>query len=159
MRHTAAAASRPRWPVRVTAALTRPASPGPGPRRLAQPPWNPAPLLHRGVVDACASSPQLSELVDSSTVLMAGHSRGGKLSALAAADDRVKGVALLDPVDVTSMMPLGPNYPSALPSLRVASSPPRSMPVLVVGAVRAAPQGERCAVPCLPRKEGRSGGG
>jgi pimeloyl-ACP methyl ester carboxylesterase len=40
-------------------------------------------------------------------VYLAGHSRGGKLSALAATQDtRVKALCLMDPVDVTQYAPL-----------------------------------------------------
>ncbi|EFJ49604.1 hypothetical protein VOLCADRAFT_117050, partial [Volvox carteri f. nagariensis] len=89
------------------------------------------------ILDACTSDPRVSHYVDSRAIMLAGHSRGGKLSVLAAArDPRVKGIALLDPVDVTSMTPIGPGYPSALPAMRVACGPPRSIPTLIVGAAR-----------------------
>ena len=52
-------------------------------------------------------------------MLLLGHSRGAKLSVLAAAaDSRVRALALLDPVNNTVMTPSGPGYPSALPPLR-----------------------------------------
>ncbi|GFR47543.1 hypothetical protein Agub_g9265 [Astrephomene gubernaculifera] len=89
------------------------------------------------IIDTCMNDPRVAPYIDPRVVLLAGHSRGGKLSVLAAAGDpRVKGVALLDPVDVTAMTPAGPGYPSALPAMRIACSPPRRMPVLVVGAAR-----------------------
>ncbi|KAG2495081.1 hypothetical protein HYH03_006692 [Edaphochlamys debaryana] len=87
------------------------------------------------VINTCTSDPRVAPHVDPRAVLLGGHSRGGKLSVLAAAGDpRVKGVALLDPVDVTAMTPMGPDYPSALPAMRVACGPPRRMPTLIVGA-------------------------
>ncbi|GLC36869.1 hypothetical protein PLESTB_000183900 [Pleodorina starrii] len=87
------------------------------------------------ILDACTSDPRVRPHVDARALLLAGHSRGGKLSVLAAASDpRVKGIALLDPVDVTAMTPTGPGYPSALPAMRVACGPPRHLPSLVLGA-------------------------
>ena len=51
-------------------------------------------------------------------VYLVGHSRGGKLSVLAAArDPRVTAACLLDPVDNTKYAPLGPQYPSAIAAL------------------------------------------
>ena len=51
-----------------------------------------------------------------------GHSRGGKLSVLAAArDPRVTACCLLDPVDNTKYAPLGPEYPSAVAALHQLS--------------------------------------
>ena len=51
-----------------------------------------------------------------------GHSRGGKLSVLAAArDPRVTACCLLDPVDNTKYAPLGPEYPSAIAALHQLS--------------------------------------
>ncbi|GIM03165.1 hypothetical protein Vretimale_7985 [Volvox reticuliferus] len=87
------------------------------------------------ILDACTSNARVGPYIDARAILMAGHSRGGKLSVLAAArDPRVKGIALLDPVDVTSMTPTGPGYPSALPAMRIACGPPRNIPALIVGA-------------------------
>ncbi|KXZ49234.1 hypothetical protein GPECTOR_22g826 [Gonium pectorale] len=89
------------------------------------------------ILDTCTRDPRVSPHVDARAILLAGHSRGGKLSVLTAASDpRVKGLALLDPVDVTAMTPMGPGYPSALPAMRIACGPPRRMPALVVGAAR-----------------------
>lgn len=52
-------------------------------------------------------------------VYLVGHSRGAKLSVLAAAQDtRVSAVCLLDPVDNTKYAPLGLEYPSAIAALR-----------------------------------------
>ena len=76
---------------------------------------------------------------------LVGHSRGGKLSVLAAArDPRITACCLLDPVDNTKYAPLGPEFPSAVAALRqlsmqvglhssaestgaVQGAPPRSM--------------------------------
>ncbi|GLI62043.1 hypothetical protein VaNZ11_004625, partial [Volvox africanus] len=87
------------------------------------------------ILNACTSNVRVGPYVDARAILLAGHSRGGKLSVLAAANDpRVKGIALLDPVDVTNMTPTGPGYPSALPAMRIACGPPRNIPTLIVGA-------------------------
>ena len=69
---------------------------------------------------ASIPSPQVSAYLDPAQgVLLLGHSRGAKLSVLAAAaDTRVRALALLDPVNNTVMTPSGPGYPSALPPLR-----------------------------------------
>ncbi|GBF91972.1 chlorophyllase [Raphidocelis subcapitata] len=88
----------------------------------------------RQAIDACARDPRISPRLDPSTVFLLGHSRGAKISALAAAQEaRVKGLALIDPVDRSSMGPSGPGFPSALPALRAAAAA-RRLPVLVVGA-------------------------
>jgi len=87
------------------------------------------------VIDTAMTDPQLRPLLDPTCVVLAGHSRGGKLSALLAGKDtRVKGLMLLDPVDSTPMTPPGEGFPTSLPGLRQATSPPRSLPVLVLGA-------------------------
>ncbi|KAJ9506829.1 hypothetical protein QJQ45_030403, partial [Haematococcus lacustris] len=89
------------------------------------------------VVDACLTQPQLKPQVDPGCIILAGHSRGGKLSCLAAAKDtRIKALLLLDPVDVTPMTPPGEGYPSCLAGLRAATSGARQLPVLVVGAAQ-----------------------
>ncbi|KAL6759054.1 Alpha/Beta hydrolase protein [Haematococcus lacustris] len=89
------------------------------------------------VVDACLTQPQLKSQVDPGCIILAGHSRGGKLSCLAAAKDtRIKALLLLDPVDVTPMTPPGEGYPSCLAGLRAATSGARQLPVLVVGAAQ-----------------------
>ena len=69
---------------------------------------------------ALSPPPQVSAYLDPAQgVLLLGHSRGAKLSVLAAAaDSRVRALALLDPVNNTVMTPSGPGYPSALPPLR-----------------------------------------
>ncbi len=53
---------------------------------------------------------------------LVGHSRGGKLSVLAAArDPRITACCLLDPVDNTKYAPLGPEFPSAVAALHQLS--------------------------------------
>lgn len=80
--------------------------PNPFPNTLS-PPIPPSPP-HSSILDMATRDPRVSPHVDSGCLLLAGHSRGGKLSALAAAGDpRVRGMALLDPVDVTGMTPMG----------------------------------------------------
>ena len=55
-------------------------------------------------------------------VYLVGHSRGGKLSVLAAArDPRITACCLLDPVDNTKYAPLGPEFPSAVAALHQLS--------------------------------------
>lgn len=71
-------------------------------------------LLHacvrarRSILSLCLSDARVAPYVEPGAVLLAGHSRGGKLSTLlASTDPRVKGLALIDPVDVTQMTPKG----------------------------------------------------
>lgn len=83
----------------------------------------------------------LSKVADADNVMLVGHSRGGKISTLAAINDkRVKSMFLLDPVDVTVYTPDDRiNYPSATVALSAAlsGSPARApLPVCVVGAGR-----------------------
>lgn len=90
----------------------------------------------RNILDACCSDPRLAPYCNPACIVLAGHSRGGKLSVLTAGEDkRVRGLLLMDPVDNTAMTPQGPGYPSCLPALRNVisrASPP--VPVLVLGA-------------------------
>jgi len=80
-------------------------------------------------------------------VYLIGHSRGGKISMLQALrDERVKAIALLDPVDNTVYAPLGPGFPSALAAMK--ANPARVPPLLVVGGVyggECAPSGSNYA--------------
>jgi len=109
--------------LRLTITNPRPANPKPPPQ-----------VYLRASIDVCGREPRLTPITDTQSVLLIGHSRGAKMSALAAAQDaRVKGLALIDPVDSSSMGPSGPGYPSALPALRAAAAA-RRLPVLVVGA-------------------------
>ncbi|CAG9462582.1 unnamed protein product [Pedinophyceae sp. YPF-701] len=66
------------------------------------------------IIDWAATDRSLSKICDASRVYLVGHSRGGKLSALAAlTDDRVRAMCAIDPVDSTVYAPVGPGYPSA----------------------------------------------
>lgn len=78
------------------------------------------------LIDWSCVDPSLKLLCDSDNVMLVGHSRGGKVSVLAAAQDqRVKAVCLIDPVDNTVYAPLGPGYPSAVAALADYSGVPR----------------------------------
>lgn len=71
--------------------------------------------------------------VDASRVLAAGHSRGGKVAALAATQDaRILGVVGLDPVDAPPPLQMpSDDYPLASARLRALS---REVPMVVIGA-------------------------
>ena len=74
-----------------------------------------ASLLEDLITWASYGSGTLSNIVGSEEVLLIGHSRGGKISALESLfDERVKCLALVDPVDNTQYAPLGPDFPSAV---------------------------------------------
>lgn len=99
------------------------------------------------VLDYVASSRPLKDHVSvgPGEVFLVGHSRGGKLSVLEAAqDERVGCVALLDPVDNTVYAPLAPGFPSAAQQLREGLPARRArgdLPIALVGAAK----GEDCA--------------
>jgi pimeloyl-ACP methyl ester carboxylesterase len=94
--------------------------------------------LLRDLLDWCRTAAPLGALCDTGTVLLAGHSRGAKISALAAAQDpRVRALFLVDPVDSTPWAPLSPGFPSAaaaLAAMAPAGGAGRVPPVAVVGS-------------------------
>ncbi len=95
------------------------------------------------LIDWCTTSGNLLRKVsDPENVMLIGHSRGGKISTLAALKDkRVKSLFLLDPVDVTVYTPDDRiNYPSATVALS-ASPTGQRLPICIVGAGR----GDDCA--------------
>lgn len=88
----------------------------------------------RSVLDYASSSEDLGQFVKAGKFVLAGHSRGAKLSSLAAvADERAAGLCLLDPIDNTVWAPLSPGFPSACDALR-GLRPSRPLPVAIVGA-------------------------
>ncbi|MEZ4389476.1 MAG: alpha/beta hydrolase [Polyangiales bacterium] len=92
--------------------------------------------LHVAVVDWARDqgiSGELRGLVDASRVLAAGHSRGGKVAALAATrDPRVVGVVGFDPVDAPPPFQMPSDaFPLASARLRELS---RDLPIAVIGA-------------------------
>ena len=94
----------------------------------------------RELCDYVAASRALAPLVDASRPYLCGHSRGGKLSVLAASRDAAAGVArvgalgLMDPVNNTRYAPQGPRCPSATAALRSGGVLARGPPLVVVGA-------------------------
>ncbi|KAK9808325.1 hypothetical protein WJX73_001885 [Symbiochloris irregularis] len=87
------------------------------------------------IIDWAKSDPLLGRITNTDCAFLCGHSRGGKLSVLAAArDERVKAVCLLDPVDNTVWAPLGPGYPSAVKALQSFGEGRQPVPLAVVGS-------------------------
>ena len=86
------------------------------------------------LIDWCSTSGNpLGKVCDPENIMLIGHSRGGKISTLAAINDkRVKSLFLLDPVDVTVYTPDDRSlYPSATTAL---SASRQLLPVCIVGA-------------------------
>jgi len=95
-------------------------------------------VVLRSLLAYARSSPVLQRLVSTERVLLAGHSRGAKLSSLlAVADESVAGLCLLDPIDNTIWAPLSPGFPSACDALRQLDTKDanlRPLPVAIIGA-------------------------
>eukprot|EP00210_Caulerpa_lentillifera_P008006 g7645.t1 len=88
--------------------------------------------LVREIIDWTQSNPLMRKLANSHSVYLIGHSRGGKVSVLAALDDsRVKSLCLIDPVDNTVYAPLGPRYPSAIAGVK---SKHFDTPMMIIGS-------------------------
>jgi len=84
----------------------------------------------RKIMDSLCLMPGLQTKANTDRMLLTGHSRGAKLSCLAAAsDERVSGLCLLDPVDNTVWVKGRSGFPSACESLHT-----RGVPVAIVGA-------------------------
>lgn len=89
----------------------------------------------------------VADRLDPARVGLAGHSRGGKQSFLAAlADDRIGAVFGVDPVD--SAPPFGGD-PAGYPSVAPERMPDLHVPVGVIGAGR----GAEGVVPCAPEAD------
>lgn len=86
--------------------------------------------------------PALKGLIDAKKTYLIGHSRGGKISVLAAqADIRVKAVFGIDPVNSAPPgQQFGTNYPSAFPTMASLQGP-----LAVVGADKASQGFQPCA--------------
>lgn len=82
------------------------------------------------LIDCIGSKEEVRKSISTENVFLAGHSRGAKLSCLAsAADARVKGLCLLDPVDNVIWTKGRSGFPSACEVLRGTQ-----VPVAIVGA-------------------------
>ncbi|KAK3246996.1 hypothetical protein CYMTET_43495 [Cymbomonas tetramitiformis] len=101
--------------------------------------------LLRELIDWAESNEAIAPLTDTSSVYLCGHSRGAKVSVLAAAEDpRVVAACLIDPVDNTVYAPLSPGFPSAVATLESSQDGRGLM------AVDAAAEGTREADDGLP---------
>ncbi|GJP44464.1 hypothetical protein CLOM_g3866 [Closterium sp. NIES-68] len=75
------------------------------------------------LINWAGTSHVLRRIADNTRVYLCGHSRGAKVSVLAAAmDPRVLSLGLVDPVDNTIYAPLAPGYPSAVAAMRAGTS-------------------------------------
>ena len=95
-----------------------------------------------------ARAPETMALVDATKVIFAGHSRGGKLSVLAASSNaNAIAVVGLDPVDAPPpMTPIGPEYPSAVAALAMV----RAGTVFVGSALGGVPAPNAFGMACAP---------
>ncbi|MDP3275541.1 MAG: hypothetical protein Q8Q09_10125 [Deltaproteobacteria bacterium] len=76
------------------------------------------------VVTDASATPELRGQLDTRRVVFAGHSRGGKISALAAAQTNAAGLVGFDPVDAPPPgTSAGPDYPSAVTALTAYRGP------------------------------------
>eukprot|EP01025_Chloroclados_australasicus_P044781 TRINITY_DN4879_c0_g2_i1.p1 TRINITY_DN4879_c0_g2~~TRINITY_DN4879_c0_g2_i1.p1 ORF type:complete len:415 (-),score=41.51 TRINITY_DN4879_c0_g2_i1:105-1274(-) len=86
------------------------------------------------LIDWAETDPLLSVIADPAHTYLVGHSRGGKLSVLAAVrDPRVYAVCLIDPVDNTKYAPLSSRFPSAINAIQTM----RPIPMALIGAGKA----------------------
>jgi hypothetical protein len=102
----------------------------------------------RALPDELARMPAMSATMDTRRVVFAGHSRGGKLSALAASGN-TNAVAFmgLDPVDAPPpMTPPGPEYPSGATALASFRGPS----VIVGAALGGVAAPGSFNMPCAP---------
>ena len=75
-------------------------------------------------------SSSFREGLQTKSVYAVGHSRGGKISLLAAEnDERIGAVCLVDPVDSNEYAPEGPGFPSAVKNLGLAPT----LPIAIIG--------------------------
>ncbi len=104
----------------------------------------------RRFVDWALEAPDIEGRLDRDALVMAGHSRGGKAALLAAIqDERVDGVFVFDPVDLTGN-PFAPPQPTPEnPSVTPELMPTLNVPTGIIGAGR----GAEGAVACAPEGE------
>jgi hypothetical protein len=89
----------------------------------------------------------LSATVDETKISMMGHSRGGKLSVMVAAQDsRLDAVLLLDPVNACGMAPYSSDCPDVTSS-QIASA--ITKPIGIMGEINNA-EGGIAGMPCAP---------